>query len=153
MTDVERNRRWRENVNKCRQEAAILPARQKQNVRARARQAARDNLPYQTKLPMFGGIAAAVYAAEGKSRKAMEQADRAHGTAVSAHIAAESANEAADKAKEDAADARTMAIENRKRITSLAGEVAETSARAMRNQERLDTDDRQRGYVTPKQRL
>ena len=153
MTDVERNRRWRENVidKKCQQEVAEA-ARQKKNVRARARQAARDNLPYQTKLPMFGGVAAAAYAAEVKSKKAMEQADRAHGTAVSAHIAAESANEAADKAKEDAADARTMAIENRKRITSLAGEVAETSARAMRNQERLDTDDRKRGYVTP-QRL
>ena len=150
MTSAERVSRWRE---KNLQKAAILPARQKKNVRARARQAARDNLPYQTKLPMFGGVAAAAYAAEVKSRKAMEQADRAHGTAVSAHIAAESANEAADKAKEDAADARAMAIENSKRITSLAGEVAETSARAMRNQERLDTDDRQRGYVTPKQRL
>ena len=37
--------------------------------------------------------------------------------------------------------------------SSLAREVAETSARAMRNQEPLDTDDRQRGYATPKQRL
>ena len=159
--------------------------RKKQNVRAQARRAARNGLPYQTKLPEFGDVAdvayaaeAAAYDAEVKSRKAMERAD-------SAHEAADSAREAANKAKEDAADARAMAFENNKQILSLAGKVktdaadaramvsennkqiislagkvktglesfAKTAALAQRNEERLNTDDRQRGYVTPEQKM
>lgn len=147
-------RRWRENV------LARKKAKAKKNVLATARRAARNGLPYQTKLPKLAGVAAAAYAAEANSRKAMERADSAHERADSAHEAADSARQAADEAKEDASDARALGLENHKRITLLVGEVktgldswAETAALAKRNAERLDTDDRKRGYKTPDRRF
>ncbi len=136
---------WRENVQKKaggRQIARWKVQKKKENVQARARQAARNGSPYQTKWPELGDVAAAAYAAEVKSIKAMERAD-------SAHEAADSAREAADEAKKDAAGARVMAIHNSCRIVSLEETLAETAARAKRNEERLNTDDRKRGYVTP----
>ena len=129
---------WRENVQKKaggRQIARWKVQKKKENVQARARQAARNGSPYQTKWPELEGVAAAAYAAEEKSIKAMERAD--------------SAREAADEAKKDAAGARVMAIHNSCRIVSLEETLAETAARAKRNEERLNTDDRKRGYVTP----
>ena len=169
-------RSWREIVRKEADRKKVH--KKKENVQARARRAARNGLPYQTKWPELEDVAAAAYAAEAKSRKAMERAD-------SAHEAADSAHEAANKAKEDAADARAMAFENNKQIISLAGKVktdaadaramasennkqiislagkvktglesfAKTAALAQRNEERLNTDDRQRGYVTPEQKM
>ena len=143
---------WRENVWKkadSHEIARWMAKKKKENVQARARQAARNGLPYQTKWPELGDVAAAAYAAEVKSIKAMERAD-------SAHEAADSAHEAADEAKKEAAYARVMAFQNSKRIMSLAEEVKtgletldETAARAKRNEERLNTDDRKRGYLTP----
>ena len=76
-------RRWRENV------LARKKAKAKKNVLATARRAARNGLPYQTKLPKLAGVAAAAYAAEANSRKAMERADSAHEAADSAHEAAD----------------------------------------------------------------
>ena len=94
-------------------------------------------------------VAASAYAAEVKSEEAMERAD-------SAHEAADHAHEAADEAKKAAAGAHVMASRNSKRIRSLEEEVktvletlAETAAWAKRNEEHLNTDDRNRGYVTP----
>ena len=147
-----KQRRWRENA-RARQKA-------RENVLAQARRAARNGLPYQTRNPKLAGVAAAAYAAEANSRKAMERADSAHERADSAHEAADSARQAADEAKKDAADARAIGLENHKRITLLVGEVktgldswAETAALAKRNAERLDTDDRKRGYKTPDRRF
>jgi len=153
---------WRENTWKVadgHERGRLRTLKKKENVQARARKAARNGLPYQTKWPEYGDVAAAAYAAEVKSIKAMERADSAH--------------EAADEAKEEAADARLVAGEARsvarlvaeeafqnnysKRITSLEEELetgletlAETAARAKRNEERLNTDDRKRGYLTPR---
>ena len=76
-----KQRRWREN--------ALARQKAKENVLRRARQAARNGLPYQTKLPKLAGVAAAAYAAEANSRKAMERADSAHEAADSAHEAAD----------------------------------------------------------------
>ena len=142
-TPLMRQRAWRENVRKRKKE------KQKKNVQARARQAARSGLPYQPQGPELADVAAHAYAAEVKSIKAMERADSAHEVADSAH-------EAADEAKKDAAGARVMALQNSKRITSLEGQLktgletfAETAARAKRNEERLNADDRKRGYITP----
>jgi translation initiation factor 2B subunit (eIF-2B alpha/beta/delta family) len=143
---------WRENVWKEADSHGIAhwkANKKKENVQARARQAARNGLPYQTKWPELGDVAAAAYAAEVKSTKAMERAD-------SAHEAADSAHEAADEAKKEAADARVMAFQNSKQIATLQNvaktvleTLAETAARAKRNEERLNTDDRKRGYLTP----
>ena len=79
--------------------------------------------------------------------------------AYAAKVEAYSARQAADEAKKDAADARAIGIENRKRIIVLEGEVIagkkalnETAARANRNEARLNTDDRKRGYMTPPRR-
>jgi hypothetical protein len=126
--------------------------KKKENVQARAKQAARNGLPYQTKWPKLRDVAAGAYAAGVKSIQAMDRADSAHEAAGSAH-------EAADEAKKAAADARGMALKNSKRIVSLEEEVktgletlAATAARAKRNEERLNTDDRKRGYLTPKPR-
>ena len=139
---------WRENVRKEADSHEIAHwkvQKKKENVQARARQAARNGKPYQTKLLGLGNVAAAAYAAEERSVKAMERADSAHEAAGSAH-------EAADEAKKDAAAARVVAFLNSKRITDLEETVAETAAQAKRNEERLNVDDRQRGYVTPEQR-
>ena len=136
---------WREHALKKadRDEIARWKVQKKQeNVRARARRAARSGKPYQTQVPGLGDVAAAAHAAQAKS---MKRADSAHEAAGSAH-------EAADEAKKDAADARVMAFLNSKRITDLEETVAETAAQAKRNEERLNVDDRQRGYVTPEQR-
>ena len=126
-----RQRRWRENV--------LARQKAKQNVLYKARRAARNGLPYQTKLPKLAGVAAAAYAAT---------------------VEAYSARQAADEAKEDASAARALGLENHKRITLLVGEVktgldswAETAALAKRNAERLDTENRKRGYKTPDQRF
>ena len=138
---------WREHAQKADgdQIARWKAQKRQENVRARARRAARSGKPYQSQVPGLGEVAAAAHAAQAKSMKAMERADSAHEAAGSAH-------EAADVAKKDAADARVMAFRNSKRITDLEETVAETAARAKRNEERLNVDDRQRGYVTPKQR-
>ena len=150
LTSAERQKAWRES----RRQEAVSLKRKKQNVLVRARQAARNGLPYQTKSPMFGDVAAAAYAAEEQSRKATERADKAHERAVSAHAAADSANEAADKAKEDAADARAMAIENNKLITCLAGEVGATSTPARTTENRLTrVEQRLNSQMTPEQRM
>ena len=114
-----KQRRWRENVRMKKEQVT------KNNVLHQARQAARNGLPYQTKLRKLEGVAAAAYAA------------------------AETACRAADEAKEDAADARAIGLENHKRITVIEGALAETAARANRNEARLNTDDRKRGYMTP----
>ena len=147
-SSVARVKAWRENA------ARNKSKRKKENVLANARRAARNGLPYQTKWPELEDVAAAAYAAEAivKSTEAMNRADSAHEAAASAH-------EAADEAKKEAAYAHTMAIQNSKRIISLEAEVkigsktlAETAARAKRNEERLNTDDRKRGYLTPERR-
>ena len=154
MTSAEKTKAWRENVLMKKEQKT------KENVLVKAKRAARNGLPYQTKLPRLAGVAAAAYAAEANSRKAMERADSAHERADSAHEAADSARQAADEAKEDASAARALGLENHKRITLLVGEVktgldswAETAALAKRNAERLDTDDRKRGYKTPDRRF
>ena len=87
---------------------AAAMAREKSQ--ARARQAARKGLNY------HGDMAAAVYAAEAKSTKALECAD-------CALEAARSAYEAADEAKKEASAARGMAIEFAERIMSLGGRI------------------------------
>ena len=147
---IEITRWWKvqkkqENVRARAKRAARKVQRQQENVRARARRGARSGKPYQTQVPGLGDMAAAVHAAQVKSMKAMERADSAHEAAGSAH-------EAADEAKKDAAAARVVAFLNSKRITDLEETVAETAAQAKRNEERLNVDDRQRGYVTPEQR-
>ena len=174
MQKVAKNHKWREVAEEKRWKLQ----RKTENVQARARQAARSGLPYEPKLPELADVAAHAYAAEVKSIKAMERADSAHEAADSAREAANKAKEdAADaramafennkqilslagKVKTDAADARAMASENNKQIISLAGKVktglesfAKTAALAQRNEERLNTDDRQRGYVTPEQKM
>ena len=113
--------------------------KKKENVTARARKAAREGKSYQTTSPGLGKVAAVAYAAAVKSGKAMERADSAH--------------EAADEAKKDAVCARAMVFQNSKRITRVEGTLAETMARVRKNEERLDADDRQRGYITPEARL
>ena len=148
---------------------------QKRNVRYQARQAASKGKSYQTKSPKLAEMAAAAYTEAAYARK---RADCAHEGARKAHAAADSAREAADKAQEDAGDARMIALETDKRITSLEGEVRQgqilaaqhhlktqerfislagqvksTTALANHNRDRLDTDDRKRGYVTPDKRL
>ena len=127
-----RKRRYRENVLTNKEQT------KKKNVLARARQAASNGKKYQTKSPNLVDVAAAAYAAK---------------------VEAYSARQAADEAKKDAADARAIGIENRKRIIVLEGEVIagkkalnETAARANRNEARLNTDDRKRGYMTPTRR-
>ena len=59
---------------------------------------------------LLKAAAAAAYAAEVKSREAMEESDAksAHEQAGSAHEAADSAREAAYEAKEDAAEVRCL---------------------------------------------
>ena len=117
-----RTKRWRENALK-RKDAE---ARKKKNVQTRARRAARKGEPYQTMSPKLEHVAAAAYAAyaaEGKSKKAMEWAESAYERAGNAHEAAVSARERADEAKEDAATAYAVAIENNRKIISLEGEV------------------------------
>ena len=148
---------------------------QKRNVRYKARQAASKGRSYQTKSPKLAEVAAAAYTEAAYARK---RADCAHEGARKAQAAADSAREAADKAQEDAGDARMIALETDKRITSLEGEVRQgqimaaqnhlkiqerfislagqvksTTALANHNKDRLDTDDRKRGYVTPDKRL
>ena len=119
-----KQRRWRENVRMKKEQVT------KNNVLHQARQAARNGLPYQTKLRKLDGVAAAAYAA------------------------AETACRAADEAKEDAADARAMAIENNKLITCLAGEVAETSTQARTSENRLTrVEQRLNSQMTPEQRM
>ena len=88
MTSAEKTKAWRENVLMKKEQKT------KKNVLATARRAARNGLPYQTKLPRLAGVAAAAYAAEANSRKAMERADSAHERADSAHEAADSARQA-----------------------------------------------------------
>ena len=120
------------------------------NVQVRARQAARNGLPYTPKgPPELARVAATAYAAEVKSIEAKEQAKEAM--------------EAADGATKVAAHAHIMASRNQrtserimKRVRRLEVEVktgletlAETAAQAKRNEERLNADDRARGYVTP----
>ena len=113
---------WRENKSKsCRlsraRQAAEKMSRKKQNVLSRARQAATNGLPLpKTKWPLYNNMAAAAYAAQAQSIKAMDRAD-------SAHEAADSAHEAADEAKKEAAYARIMANEYSKGIVSLKEEV------------------------------
>ena len=140
----------KENVQARAKLAARMATRKKENVQARAKLAARNGLPYQTKWPELGDVAAAAYAAQAGSIKAMD-------VAGSAREAAESAQEAADEAKKEAAYARVMAFQSSQRIMSLEEEVktglvtlAATAAQAKRNEERLNTDDRMRGYLTPK---
>ena len=148
--------------------------KQKQNVRHKARRAASKGKPYQTKSPKYVEVAAAAYTAAAYAK---ERADCAHERAGKAQAAADSAHEAANKAQEDAGDARAIALETDKRITSLEGEVRQTqimvarnhlktgerytylagqvkstAALADRNKNRLDTDDRKRGYVTPEKK-
>ena len=92
---------WRENIRKeadSHEIARWKVQRKKENVQTRARQAARNGLPYQTKWQELEDVAAAAYAAEEKGTKAMERADSAHETA------ADSAHEAAS--------ARIMAMQN-----------------------------------------
>ena len=135
-----RQNTWRVSVH------ARKVQRTTQNVRARARKAARNGKQYQTTLRGLGDVAALAYAAEEKGVKAMARADRAHD-------AADEAREAADEAKKDAVCARAMVFQNSKRITRVEGTLAETMARVRKNEERLDADDRQRGYITPEARL
>ena len=113
--------------------------KKKNNVLAKARRAASNGKKYQTKSPNLVDVAAAAYAAK---------------------VEAYSARQAADEAKEDASAARALGLENHKRITLLVGQVktgldswAETAALAKKNAERLDTDDRKRGYKTPDRRF
>ena len=120
---------WRENVrNKTAQKKV---QKQKENVEARARRAARKGLPYQTTCAELTDLAVAAYA------RAMQRANSAHETA-------DKALEAADEAKKDAA-------QNSKRITTLEGKVKtglETlAARAKRSEDRLTSDERMRGYI------
>ena len=116
-------------------------------------------------------VAAAAYTAAAYAK---ERADCAHERAGKAQAAADSAHEAANKAQEDAGrialetDKRITSLEGevrqtqimvaknhlktQERYTSLAGQVKSTAALADRNKNRLDTDDRKRGYVTPEKR-
>ena len=149
---------WRENVRNQIQKAA--EQKRKKNVRARARQAVRNGKSYQTKFPELKAAAASAHAAEVKSRQAMRHAKSAHEQASSAHEAAGRACEAADEAKKDAAEARclarTIALDTKMQLTSFAQQsrevkksLGETAARAMRNEERLNTVDCEKGFVTP----
>ena len=79
-----KQRRYREKVLMKKEQE------KKKNVWRKATRAARNGLPYQTKLAKLEVVAAAAYAAaEANSRKAMERADSAHEAADSAHEAAD----------------------------------------------------------------
>jgi hypothetical protein len=130
-------------IQKCR--SAKLEAKNqkaKENARARARRAARSNKPYNPPTARLKEIAAQAYAAEVTAMSGVKKAEGAH--------------EAADEAKKEAANARVMAFRNSKHIASLQNvaktvmeTLIETAARAKRNEERLNTDDRKRAYLTP----
>ena len=148
---------WRENIWKWadgREKGRLTKQRKKENVQARARKAARNGVPYQTKWSKYEDVAAAAHAAEAQGIKAMERADGAH--------------EAADEAKKEAADARLAAGEARsearavaeeasqnnysKRILSVEEELetglevlAETAAQSQRNEERMNAAELKRG--------
>ena len=113
--------------------------RKVRNVTYRARKAARNEKSYQARSPGLKKVAAVAYAAAVKSGKAMERADSAH--------------EAADEAKKDAVCARAMVFQNSKRIARVEETLAETMTRVRKNEERLDVDDRHRGYITPEEHL
>jgi len=125
-----------------------------ENVKARARQAARSGLPYQSLHSRLAEVADAAHAAEVRSKEARDQAAGAREVAGEAKEEARYARLVVEEVRSDAHD---MAEESSKRITSLEKQVEagaetlrETVALTKNNEERLNTDDRKRGYFTPK---
>ena len=176
--EATRKRAWRKNTRTCKKggkkwhdkETQWKEQRKMENVQARAKRAARNGLPYQTKWAELGKVAAAAHAAEARSKEAQEQAAGAHEVAGEAKSEAIYARLVAEEVK---SEARTMAEENSVRFSSLekhwesqwqetmalgkivgAGQetLGETMALAKKNEERLNTDDRKRGYFTPRPR-
>ena len=141
MTSASITRRNRDAVRKRRYREKVLMNKEhkkKKNVLTKAKRAASDGVPYRTKSLNLVDVAADAYAAK---------------------VAANSARQAADEAKKDAAEAKAIGLENCRRIIVLEGEVraekkslAETAARANRNEAALKADDRMRGYETPPRR-
>jgi hypothetical protein len=143
-----------ENVRARARQAARSEQRQVENVKARARQAARSGLPYQSLHSRLAEVADAAHAAEVRSKEARDQAAGAREVAGEAKEEAVYARLVVEEVR---SDARTMAEENSKRITSLEKQVEagaetlrETVALTKKNEERLNTDDRKRGDFTPK---
>ena len=149
-----RDRKKVENVRARARQVARSEQRQVENVKARARQAARSGLPYQSLHSRLAEVADAAHAAEVRSKEARDQAAGAREVAGEAK---EEARYARLVVEEVRSDARDMAEESSKRITSLEKQVEagaetlrETVALTKKNEERLNTDDRKRGYFTPK---
>ena len=145
-----------ENVKARARQAARREQKLVENVKARARQAARSGLPYQSLHSRLAEVADAAHAAEVRSKEARDQAAGAREVAGEAK---EEARYARLVVEEVRSDARDMAEESSKRITSLekqveAGEetLRETVTLTKKNEERLNTDDRKRGYFTPRPR-
>jgi len=143
-----------ENVKARARQAARREQKLVENVKARARQAARSGLPYQSLHSRLAEVADAAHAAEVRSKEARDQAAGAREVAGEAKEEARYARLVVEEVRSDAHD---MAEESSKRITSLEKQVEagaetlrETVALTKNNEERLNTDDRKRGYFTPK---
>ena len=145
-----------ENVKARARQAARREQKLVENVKARARQAARSGLPYQSLHSRLAEVADAAHAAEVRSKEARDQAAGAREVAGEAKEEARYARLVVEEVRSDAHD---MAEESSKRITSLEKQVEagaetlrDTVALTKKNEERLNTDDRKRGYFTPRSR-
>ena len=144
-------------IQKCR--SAKLEAKNqkaKENARARARRAARSNKPYNPPTARLKEIAAQAYAAEVTAMSGVKKAEGAQKEAAAARFEAAEAKSEAAGAKEVGDAARALAVDAAERILKVEKEVSEgkealrqTQALARHNEERLNTDDRRRGYFTP----
>jgi hypothetical protein len=134
------------------------------NVRARARVAAKKGASYAPRDAKYKKVAAQAALAQRMAKNAVDVADGAKTiaadawdhAATAAMEAAEAKTEAQD-AQKDAAAALSMTEQTQLRVGNLEKRLQqgkdvlkETRELAKKNAERLDADDRRRGYATPR---
>ena len=146
-----------ERMRRCRK-AKLEAKNQKaeENARGRARNAVRRNKSYSPANARLQKIAASARAACVTAMAAHEVAEGAQQEAAAARSeAAEAKSEAAD-AREVFDAAHSLAVDAAQRVLNIQEQLSEgkealrkTQALARHNEQRLNTDDRKRGYCTP----
>ena len=134
------------------------------NVRARARMAAKKGRPYVPSAAGFQKLASQAHAAEvlamaaiEKSEAAQETADEARQEAVAASSTAGDAMTEAVEAKHTSEASQRLSEVTSERLNNMEKELKEgkeawtkTEALGKHNEQRLNVDDRRKGYSTPK---
>ena len=134
------------------------------NVRARARLAVKNGVSYATRDAKYKKVAAQAALAQRMAKNAVDVADGAKTIAENAwEYAATASMEAAEAktdsrdAQKDAAAALSMTEQTQLRVGNLEEQLQQgqdvlkvTRELAKKNAERLDADDRRRGYATPR---